>query len=139
MIERHLALMRAVSPPESVFAQDAEGLVRDGARLFAVRIGGAEAGVAGIGAYKVIGAGHVELKSMHVASEARGHGAGRALLRHLLAQARAEGARRASLETGSAPAFAPALALYRAEGFAPCGPFAGYRSNPFSQFLTRTL
>ncbi len=137
LIERHLALMRSVSPPESVFAQNAEGLVRDGARLFVAR---PESGpLLGIGAYKLIAPRHAELKSMHVVSEARGAGIGAALLRHILTEATGEGAERASLETGRAEAFTPAIELYRAFGFTDCEAFADYVENPFSTFLTREL
>lgn len=49
------------------------------------------------------------------------------------------GALKLSLETGSAPAFEPALALYRRYGFADCEPFADYKPDPFSRFMTRRL
>jgi putative acetyltransferase len=40
------------------------------------------------------------------------------------------------LETGSAPAFTPALRMYEAAGFRRCGPFASYVEDPFSIFMT---
>ena len=43
------------------------------------------------------------------------------------------------LETGSAEFFAPARRLYEKFGFEYCEPFAGYRPDPLSVFLTRTL
>ena len=46
---------------------------------------------------------------------------------------------RESLETGSAGFFAPARRLYEKFGFEYCEPFAGYRPDPLSVFLTRTL
>jgi putative acetyltransferase len=66
-------------------------------------------------------------------------GAARALLTELLALARHRGYARVSLETGSAPAFEPALAMYRQFGFVDCGPFADYRADPFSRFMTLAL
>jgi putative acetyltransferase len=39
------------------------------------------------------------------------------------------------LETGSGPAFEPALALYRKYGFVEGGAFGGYEKSPFNQFL----
>ncbi|MEM9248671.1 MAG: GNAT family N-acetyltransferase [Pseudomonadota bacterium] len=137
VIARHLDLMRSVSPPESVFAQDAAGLVRDGARLFVAQ---ERAGpLLGIGAYKMIAPTHAELKSMHVVAEARGRGVGGRLLQTILEAATQEGARRLSLETGRAEAFAPALRLYRTAGFTECDAFAGYVANPFSTFLTMEI
>ena len=49
--------------------------------------------------------------------------------------ARERGYRRLSLETGSGPAFEPALALYRRRGFADGGPFGDYTKSAFNQFL----
>ena len=44
-----------------------------------------------------------------------------------------------SLETGSAPAFAPARSLYESFGFTYCPPFGDYVDDPNSVFLTRVL
>jgi putative acetyltransferase len=53
--------------------------------------------------------------------------------------ARQRGYSRLSLETGSAAAFAPALALYEKFGFSYCGPFGDYQPDPFSRYLTLAL
>jgi putative acetyltransferase len=58
---------------------------------------------------------------------------------HLVGVARERGYRRLSLETGSGPAFAAARRLYAAAGFTPCGPFAEYRPNPNSAYMTLSL
>ncbi len=42
---------------------------------------------------------------------------------------------RLSLETGSGPAFEPALALYRKRGFVDGEPFGEYVRSDFNQFL----
>ena len=44
-----------------------------------------------------------------------------------------------SLETGSDNAFRPAIALYEKYGFEECGPFAGYKLDPYSLFYTKKL
>jgi putative acetyltransferase len=62
-----------------------------------------------------------------------------ALLRLIIAEARQRGYRRLSLETGSMPFFAPAHRLYERHGFVDCGPFAGYREDPNSRFMTLVL
>ena len=36
-------------------------------------------------------------------------------------------------------AFAPARALYTRYGFEPCAPFADYREDPYSEFMTLEL
>ena len=76
---------------------------------------------------------------MRTTAAHRGRGVGAALMRRIFEQAEQRGYRRLSLETGSQPEFAPARALYRRFGFAPCGPFGGYAEDPCSTFMTRTL
>ncbi len=136
LIERHFTLMRETSPPESCHAMDAADLTASGAVLFALRDGET---VIGIGALKPLDATHGELKSMHVAAEARGKGASKALLEALLQAARDRGMRRVSLETGVEPAFAAARGLYARYGFEICPPFGAYVEDPLSVFMTRPL
>jgi putative acetyltransferase len=61
------------------------------------------------------------------------------LMNHLIETSRCRGYRRLSLETGSMPFFEPARRLYARFGFVPCGPFADYRLDPNSVFLSRLL
>ncbi|AXQ95983.1 GNAT family N-acetyltransferase (plasmid) [Cereibacter azotoformans] len=136
LFERHLTLMWATSPPESVHALDPADLAVPGVRFYGMRRAGL---LVGMGAFKAIDATHAEIKSMHVLAETRGQGLAARLLAHLLAEARAAGFARMSLETGVEPAFAPARTLYARAGFAPCGPFEGYREDPNSLFMTRSL
>lgn len=76
---------------------------------------------------------------MHTAAEARGQGVGRAILRGLIELARSKDMQRLSLEMGSAAQFAPARAMYAAQGFEPCPPFGSYRPDPLSVFMTRLI
>ncbi len=66
-------------------------------------------------------------------------GLGRRLLQHLLTEARSMGLKRLSLETGTEPYFAAASALYEAHGFVDCAPFADYRLDPHSRYMTLAL
>ena len=66
-------------------------------------------------------------------------GVAAALLEHLIEEARGRGLRRLRLETGSGPAFEPALALYRKRGFIDSEPFADYERSAFNQFLHLSL
>ena len=56
-----------------------------------------------------------------------------------LAEARGRGLKTLWLETGSAPAFSPALGLYESAGFVRCDPFDGYVEDSFSVFMRRDL
>jgi putative acetyltransferase len=95
--------------------------------------------LAGFGALKQLDGAHGEVKSMRAAPEAKGTGVGRALLAHIVAEARQRGYARLSLETGTAPLHAPAVALYQSAGFRPCGAFADYRPSPHNQFFQLDL
>ena len=60
-------------------------------------------------------------------------------LDRILTEARAAGLKHLWLETGSTPAFDPAIRLYEKAGFRYCGPFASYKDDPFSRFMTLAL
>lgn len=136
LLERHLAAVNSLSPPEDVHALDVDGLLDPAVTFFSFR---ADGELLGVGALKQLDAHHAELKSMHTAQEARGRGVARALLEHMLAVARERGYTRLSLETGSMEGFAPARTLYATAGFTSCGPFADYRPSPYSTFMTLSM
>ncbi|PWK57293.1 GNAT family N-acetyltransferase [Roseicyclus mahoneyensis] len=133
----HVALMQSQSPAESCHVMTAEALRTSGARVFAGRDGSGR--VVAIGAFKPLADGAAELKSMHCAAALRGQGLGRALLEHLRSEALASGLKSLWLETGSAPCFGAARALYLSEGFVECEPFGDYAADPLSVFMTAKL
>jgi putative acetyltransferase len=136
LIARHLAGMRANSPPESVHAFDVDKLRAPDVTFWSVWVGEE---IAGCGALKRLDTKRGELKSMRVADAFLGRGVGRALLEHLIAEARARGIETLWLETGSTQAFVPALKLYESAGFVRCGPFEDYAEDPYSVFMTRVV
>ncbi|MGR3761904.1 GNAT family N-acetyltransferase [Roseobacteraceae bacterium NS-SX3] len=133
LIRRHLDQMAAQSPEESCHALDGSGLETPGVQFYLLRREGGPA--IGMGALKALSGNAFELKSMHTVSEARGSGAGRAMLEFLLEKARAAGAAGIYLETGSTGDFLPARRLYENYGFAECPPFEGYGPDPWSVFM----
>ena len=136
LLEDHLAEMEPTAPPESRHALTADEFRMPGVRLWVAESG---ADVVGSVALKELEPGHLELKSMRVSSASRGRGLGRLLLDHALAEARRSGATRVSLETGVAPVFDAARALYASAGFTECAPFGAYRPDRHSTFLTVVL
>ncbi len=136
LLMRHMQDMQAESPPESCHVMDPAALFGAGATLLAARSGDK---VLGVGALKPLDAQHGELKSMHTAAEARGQGVARAVLRSLIELAQSKGLTRLSLETGTTDLFAPARALYAAQGFEICPPFGEYSLDPLSVFMTRSV
>jgi putative acetyltransferase len=136
LLEEHLRSMHELSPPESVHALDVRSLKRPGISFWTVRDGNT---LLGCGALKELDPEHGEVKSMRTPAALRRRGAGRAVLSHILQEARARGYRRLSLETGSMDAFAPAQELYESFGFSYCRPFADYKPDPNSVFMTLEL
>jgi len=136
LLEEHLVHMYQLSPPEQVFALDLDGLRAPDVSFYTVWDGDLLLGCA---ALKALSPSHGELKSMRTPSARRGRGAGRALLAHILDEAQRRGYREMSLETGSHPEFGPAQRLYQAFGFRVCGPFADYREDPHSVFMSMRL
>ncbi|MER6004806.1 GNAT family N-acetyltransferase [Nonomuraea angiospora] len=135
-LEEHLREMHAITPAESVYALDLDGLRVPEVTFWSVYDGDQ---LVGCGAIKRIDDGHGEIKSMRTARERRRDGIASLLLAHMLEEAKAMGLERLSLETGSTEHFEQARKLYAKFGFEPCGPFAGYGPDPHSAFMTRTL
>ena len=136
LFQRHTADMHADTPPESIHMMDASALDHPQIAFYVLRDAGEPLAM---GAYKRIDAAHAEIKSMHVLIEERGRGLSRQMLDHLVAEARGTGIARLSLETGSQAMFAPARGLYARAGFVECAPFADYRLDPNSIYMTRAL
>jgi putative acetyltransferase len=136
LLREHLADMYATSPPESVHALDLDRLRQPDITFWSIWHDDEPVGCI---ALKTLGAGHGEIKSMRTAASFRGKGAGKALLQHLLAEARQRNLGRLSLETGSQAFFEPARRLYARFGFTCCPPFADYKEDPYSVFMTKVL
>jgi putative acetyltransferase len=142
LLEAHLTLMRAASPPDHVHALDIDGLTGPDISFYAARE--ADGALLGVGALRDLGPGpdgrhSGEVKSMHTAEAARGRGVGRTLVEHLVAVAETRGWGRLSLETGTMDEFEPARRLYRTLGFVDCPPFGDYTDNPYSVCMTLAL
>jgi len=133
LLEEHLQNMRELSPPESVHALSVSGLQSPDITFWTVRDGNT---LLGCGALKELDPEHGEVKSMRTPAALRRRGAGRAVLSHIIQEARARGYKRLSLETGSMNAFAPARRLYESFGFTYGGPFADYKPDANSVFMT---
>jgi putative acetyltransferase len=131
LVHLHLAAMHANSPPGSVFALDLSGLQ---APTVTVWTAWQADEIAAMGALKQLEDRRGELKSMRTHPNFLRRGAASALLEHIIAVARTRGLTRLSLETGSGPAFEPALTLYRRRGFVRGAAFGDYVPSEFNQF-----
>ena len=135
-LSEHVAEMLSVTPPESKHALDLDALRAPGVSFWSVLDGGT---VVGCGALKRLDDAHAEVKSMRTVATRQRSGIASLILGHIIAEARRMGFSRLSLETGSGEFFAPARRLYEKFGFSYCEPFADYRPDPLSVFLTRAL
>lgn len=128
--------MHANSPPGNVFALDLSGLKVPEVTVWTLWSGDQ---IAGIGALKTFASGQGEIKSMRTHPDFLRQGVGAHILTHIIETARARGYTRLSLETGSGPAFDPALTLYRRFGFTNGEAFSDYEKSAFNQFLFKRL
>jgi putative acetyltransferase len=135
-LRRHLDQMREITPLESKHALDLDELRKPEVTFWSVLDGSM---VVGCGAIKKLSTGHGELKSMRTEPTRTRSGIASLLMKHILTEARIAGLTRLSLETGSAEFFVPARKLYEKFGFGYCEPFADYREDPHSVFMTRWL
>jgi putative acetyltransferase len=136
LLEEHLRNMYELSPPDKVFAFDAAKLKAPDVAFWTAWSGDLLLGCA---ALKELSPMEGEIKSMRTPNVHRRTGAGRALLNHIIEVARARGYRALYLETGGGAAFLPAQTLYVSAGFKRCGPFASYRENGNSVFMSLPL
>ena len=132
LLREHLVGMRASSPACAVHALEVSGLRRADITFVTAWANGE---LLGCGALKQLDATHGELKSMRTATAHLRKGVGAQILEHLLGLARGCGYRRVSLETGTGPAFEPAVAMYRRHGFQSGGAFGDYEATEFNQFM----
>ena len=136
LLQEHHEDMLEHTPAESVHALDLTGLQAPEVTFWSAGING---DLAGCGAIKIISAGHAELKSMRTSSSHLRQGVAQRLLTHIITVAEQQGITKMSLETGTPDSFIPAQKLYRDFGFNECGPFADYREDPYSLYMTKTL
>jgi putative acetyltransferase len=136
LLHEHLRCMAEVSPPESRHALNLDGLRQPNVTLWTIWSGPE---LAGCGALKELDGTHGEVKSMRTAYAYQRQGIASRMLQHLIEESQRRGYRRLSLETGAMAYFDPARKLYASFGFTSCGPFATYKADPNSVFMTKEL
>jgi putative acetyltransferase len=136
LISEHLQGMTQNSPPESIHALNLEGLKKPEITFWSMW---EHSELVGCGALKELDPLHGEVKSMRTSSAHLRKGVARRMLQHIIEEAKSRGYKRVSLETGSMEAFDPAKKLYERFGFKYCKPFADYKDDPNSVFMTLEL
>lgn len=135
-LDEHVQQMRSITPLESKHALDLDGLRTPEITFWSVMDADT---LVGCGAIKRLDGSHAEVKSMRTTTARKRCGIASLLLGHIITEATRMGFTRLSLETGSAGFFLPARKLYEKFEFTYCEPFAGYRPDPHSVFMTRML
>jgi putative acetyltransferase len=128
--------MYATSPAKSVHALDIEKLRKPDITFWTAW---QQQDLLGCGALKTLSAQHAEIKSMRTARQHLRKGVAASMLQHIMLQAKSRDLQRLSLETGSQLFFQPAITLYKTYGFEFCEPFADYKDDPNSKFMTLAL
>jgi putative acetyltransferase len=136
LLRIHLAGMHANSPPGAVSALDLSGLRRPDVTLYAAWNADT---LVGLGALKELSPDRGEIKSMRTHPDHLRQGVAQDLLEHLIEESCRRQYRWLCLETGSGPAFEPALRLYLTNGFVTGPAFADYVKSDFNQFLHKEL
>ena len=118
------AYMIPLYPAESNHLLDIETLRQPQMRFFAAVVGAEVMGCGGCWLH----AEYAEVKRVYVSPKARGLGLAKKLMQRIEDEARAAGRFMTRLETGIHQP--DAIGLYRALGYAECGPFGNYALDP---------
>ena len=135
-LQEHLDDMKAITPPENVFALDLDGLRAPEITFWSIWD---EDDLVGSGALKELDSVSGEIKSMRTSTKHRGKGVASRVLEHIISTAKSRSYESLYLETGSFEAFGAARALYEKYGFEYCGPFADYEETPDNVFMLKML
>ena len=82
---------------------------------------------------------HGEFKSIRVHDNFRNKGNGIKIINHLIGEALKLKIKRLSIETGAGKFFEPARKLFKNCDFEPCKPFAHYKEDKNSIYLTKLI
>jgi len=136
IVREHMASMLENTPIDSVHALPLDKLRQAHITFWTAWVG---AELCGCGALQTLDQHHGEVKSMRTREKFLRQGVGQAVLSQIVTEACSRGLKRLSLETGSAESFAAARSMYLRNGFEICNPFANYKLDPHSVFMTKLL
>jgi len=136
LIGGHLQNMALHSPSESIHALGLDELKKPEIKFWSAW---EQDELVGCGALKELDRRHGEIKSMKTSPNHLRKGVAKQILQHIIEEAKMRGYQQLSLETGSMTAFAPARHLYEKFEFQYCEPFADYKEDPNSVFMTKEL
>jgi|TARA_B100001059_G_scaffold210671_1_gene224474 putative acetyltransferase len=136
LLKKHFIELRAASPKGSTHVLDIPGLKVPTIKFWSLW---QDDKLMGCGALKFLDQDHGEFKSIRLHDDFRGRGNGIKVVNHLIFEAKKLKIKRLSIETGASNFFAPARKLFDNCGFVPCAPFAHYKEDVNSLYLTKLL
>ena len=136
LLTKHFVELRAASPEGSAHVLDIPGLKVPSIKFWSLWENDK---LMGCGALKFLDQDHGEFKSIRVHDNFRNKGNGEKVINHLIYEAKKLNIKRISIETGSGKFFEPARKLFEKCNFKPCEPFAHYKVDLNSLYLTKLL
>ena len=136
LLTKHFIELRAASPEGSAHVLDIPGLKVPSIKFWSLW---EEKQLMGCGALKFIDKNHGEFKSIRVHDKFRNKGMGIKIINHLIEEAQKLNIKRISIETGAGDFFEPARKLFHKCEFQPCEPFAHYKEDKNSIYLTKLI
>ena len=136
LLTKHFIELRAASPEGSAHVLDIPGLRVNSIKFWSLWD---DKKLIGCGALKFINEEHGEFKSIRIHDDFRKRGLGTEVINHLINEAKKLKIKRLSIETGAGDFFIPARKLFKKAGFTPCKPFAHYKEDVNSVYLTKLI
>ena len=136
LLTKHFIELRAASPEGSAHVLDIPGLKVSSIKFWSLW---KNEKIFGCGALKFLDKEHGEFKSIRIHDDFRSKGNGIKIIEHLIDEAKKLHIKRISLETGAGEFFDPARKLFEKCDFKPCGPFAHYKEDINSIYLTKLI
>jgi len=136
LLIKHFKELKSVSPEGSAHVLDIPGLKVSSIKFWSIWD---EDTLIGCGALKFLDKYHGEFKSIRVIDDFRKKGYGFKIINHLIQEAKKLNIKKLSLETGSGIFFIPARKLFEKVGFKKCAPFAHYKEDTNSFYMSLDL
>ena len=136
LLIKHFVELRAASPEGSTHVLDIPGLQIPSIKFWSLWNNDL---LMGCGALKFLDNQHGEFKSIRIHDNFRNKGNGINVVNHLITEAKKLDIVKLSIETGAGEFFKPARKLFKQSGFKPCNPFAHYKVDINSIYLSKYI
>ena len=136
LLTKHFVELRAASPEGSAHVLDIPGLKDKSIKFWSLWH---DKMLMGCGALKFLEKDHGEFKSIRIHDNFRRMGNGVNVINHLINEAKKLNIKKISIETGAGEFFKPARKLFKQCSFEICDPFAHYKKDVNSVYLTKSI